>query len=98
MLRQLGDLTPERVRLVPPPGTATEQDVVDVERRENRLCELVDGTLVEKAVGFYESRLALTLEEFLLPHDLGTLSGGDMLPGFELAVARYFVRVGARRS
>ena len=32
----------------------TEKDVIEAEERENRLCELVDGTLVEKAVGFEE--------------------------------------------
>ena len=40
-------------------GTATEKDVIEAEERENRLCELVDGTLVEKAVGFEESRVAV---------------------------------------
>jgi Uma2 family endonuclease len=44
---------PERIRLEPRPGFATEDDVV-----QHKCCELVDGTLVEKAMGFYESRLA----------------------------------------
>ena len=34
------------------PGTATEQDVVAIHDRENRRCELVDGVLVEKVMGF----------------------------------------------
>ena len=45
----------------PPPGTATEQDVIDIEARESRLCELMDGVLVEKTVGIYESYLAVRL-------------------------------------
>lgn len=65
LLDRLGSIGPERVWLRPTPGTATEQDVIDVEARENRLCELVDGTLVEKAVGFYESRLAAMLIQLL---------------------------------
>jgi Uma2 family endonuclease len=65
LLEQLGNIPPERVRMHPAPGSATEQDVLDVEARENRLCELVDGVLVEKAVGYYESRLAAVLIYFL---------------------------------
>jgi hypothetical protein len=34
LLYQLGDIPPERVRLQPPPGTATEADVVAVHDRE----------------------------------------------------------------
>ena len=56
--KRLGDVPLERIRYKPAPGMATEKDVLEVETRENRLCELVDGTLVEKAVGFEESRLA----------------------------------------
>lgn len=51
MLAQLGGVPPERIRLVPLPGTATEQDVIDVEARTDRLCELIDGVLVEKTMG-----------------------------------------------
>jgi hypothetical protein len=35
--------------------------VILAEARENRLCELVDGTLVEHAMAFEESRLAAKL-------------------------------------
>jgi Uma2 family endonuclease len=69
----------ERIRLRPLPGTATEHDVLDIERRENRLCELVDGVLVEKAMGFQESILACALIEFLRafvrPRKLGLVTG-----------------------
>jgi hypothetical protein len=61
LLHQLGDIPPERVRLQPPPGTATEADVVAVHNREERLCELIDGVLVEKTIGYYESYIAATL-------------------------------------
>jgi Uma2 family endonuclease len=61
LLAQLGGVAPERVRFRPPPGTATEQDVLDLHDREGRLCELVDGVLVEKAMGFRESCLAVAL-------------------------------------
>ena len=49
LLRKLGDVPRERVRQNPPPGTATFSDL---SKPENAGCELVDGTLVEKAVGY----------------------------------------------
>ena len=89
LLKRLGSIPPERVWFRPVPGTATEQDVIDIEVRENRLCELVDGVLVEKTVGFYESRVAALLGHYLersLDHqDLGIVLGADgtlrLMPG-----------------
>ncbi len=83
LLERLGGIAPDRVRFHPPPGTATEQDVIDIERRENRLCELVDGVLVEKAMGYRESLLAgallAFLREFVVPRNLGLVTGADGL-------------------
>jgi hypothetical protein len=59
--RRLGGIPLDRIWFHPAPGTAAEKDVVEAEDRENRLCELVDGTLVEKAMGFEEARLAARL-------------------------------------
>jgi Uma2 family endonuclease len=89
LLRRLGGIAASRVRLVPTPGTATEKDVIDVHDRTNRLCELVDGVLVEKVMGFDESVYPLLLARWLLEyldrHDLGKLLGADgmvrLLPG-----------------
>jgi Uma2 family endonuclease len=81
LIRRLGDIPPARIRMNPLPGTATEQDVLDIEARENRLCELVQGVLVEKTAGHYESRIAVVLgyflETFLDRHDLGIVYGAD---------------------
>jgi Uma2 family endonuclease len=81
-LRQrLGGIPLERIWFHPAPGTATEKDVIEAEARENRLCELVDGTLVEKAIGFDESRLAVELSYLvnccLERQDLGICVGAD---------------------
>jgi len=77
LVERLGDIPLDRVRLQPPPGTATEQDIID----EDRLCELVDGVLVEKPMGLRESLLAgliLTyLRGFVDPRDLGLVTGPD---------------------
>jgi Uma2 family endonuclease len=62
---RLGQLPLDRIRLTPTPGTATEQDVLDVIDHEDRICELVDGVLVEKTMGYKESLLAMAIGEFL---------------------------------
>jgi Uma2 family endonuclease len=81
LLERFGPIPAARIRYDPPPGTATEKDVVALEARDNRLFELVDGVLVEKAMGFYESYLAMRLAQFLLAfveqHDLGIVAGAD---------------------
>jgi len=48
----LGGIPLERIQLHPQPGTATKSDVEAVGARTNRTCELIDGVLVEKALGF----------------------------------------------
>jgi Uma2 family endonuclease len=81
LLERLGGISPSRIRFRPPPGTATEADVIEIDRRGERLCELVEGVLVEKAMGFRESLLAVALAGFLrafvVPRNLGLVSGAD---------------------
>jgi hypothetical protein len=81
LVEHLGGIPPARIRLQPAPGTATAEDAFEVERKEGTLCEVIDGVLVEKAMGWYESRLALILAHFLQSyldrHDLGILTGAD---------------------
>lgn len=82
LIEQLGGIDPARVRLNPPPGTATEKDVLRAEREPQKaLCELIDGTLVEKPMGFRESSLAMwigaRLQLFVEKHDLGIVAGAD---------------------
>jgi Uma2 family endonuclease len=89
LLQRLGDIPPSRILLRPFPGTATEQDVIEAEAR-GKLCELVDGVLVEKAVGYYEDLLGSVLIELLGPfireHGLGFVLGAAGMmrpqPGF----------------
>jgi Uma2 family endonuclease len=89
LLKKLGGVPAERVLLDPPPGTAREKDVLAVEQREGRICELIDRTLVEKTTGWVESFLAMRLGHllyrFLAEHDLGIVAGADgpfrLVPG-----------------
>jgi Uma2 family endonuclease len=79
LIDQLGGVPPNRVILKPLPGTATEKDLLLRLRRTGRVCELVDGTLVEKPVGYDESSIAVKLirhlDTFAEEHDLGNVSG-----------------------
>lgn len=61
LVERLDGVPTDRIRLVPTPGTATEADVLHLADHGDRLCELVDGTLLEKAVGLEESRIASEL-------------------------------------
>ena len=63
---RLGGVPPQRICATPPPGTAVEQDVVEHACRTDRICELIDGTLVEKTMGYYESQLAVLVASALL--------------------------------
>jgi Uma2 family endonuclease len=80
-VRRLGNIPLSRVLMKPPPGLATEADLLEAERRYHRLYELVDGTLVEKGMGYQESLLAVALISFLrvfvVPRNLGVVSGAD---------------------
>jgi Uma2 family endonuclease len=81
LMIRLGGVPPERVLVHPYPGTATVQDVIDIEAKENKLCELVEGVLVEKAVGYIESALAVflggLLHAFVVPRNLGIVTEPD---------------------
>jgi Uma2 family endonuclease len=81
LLDRLGGIAPRRVLLRPPPGKATEADLLRVLEKTDRLFELVDGTLVEKVMGYGEGGLAMDigrlLGKLLDQHDLGDLVGPD---------------------
>jgi Uma2 family endonuclease len=79
VLRHLGDIPADRVRLWPWPGTATVEDALFLDAKKIAVCELVDGILVEKAMGMPESWLAAALlyfvETYLENNNIGFVSG-----------------------
>lgn len=83
MQAQLGGVPLERIRMIPPPGMATDEDALRVQDAEGRTCEVLDGVLVEKAMGFFEARIATVLasliERFLEGNNLGIVVGPDGL-------------------
>jgi Uma2 family endonuclease len=82
LLRRLGGIPLERVRFHPPPGTATEEDLLRVLDHEDVPCELIDGVLVEKPMGAKESllagRLIRVLGNFVAEHKLGEVGAPDL--------------------
>lgn len=87
VLDRLGGIAPGRILAVPPPGTATEDDLIRINARRDRLCELVDGVLVEKSPsyvgslvgGFFLNRLV----DFSRGFRFGGVTAGNAL--FRLA-------------
>ena len=81
-LASLGGVPLHRVLFDPPPGTVTGAYYEQIDGRvDDRLVELVNGTLVEKAVGMNESRVAMNLVIEMGGHvrsnKLGFIAGPD---------------------
>jgi Uma2 family endonuclease len=83
LLDRFGPIAIGRVRQNPAPGTATEDDLLDILSREKRLYELVDGILLEKAMGYEESELTvqiiILIGLFVRERGLGIVTGSDGL-------------------
>ncbi len=82
VLHRIGDVPLDRILAHPAPGEATPADVLRLcDGEPKRLCELVDGVLVEKAMGHRESRLAfwlgIQIGMYLKTNPLGILTGAD---------------------
>jgi Uma2 family endonuclease len=77
LVKLLGRIPLDRIQMKPPPGKAREADLL----KSKKLCELVEGTLVEKSMGVQESRIAFKLGyyflEYLETHDFGFITGPD---------------------
>lgn len=77
----LGEVPLERIITDPPPGTATEKDLLWFVDAGDRLVELVGGTLVGKPPGFFEAviaaRVTSALVGFVSPERLGVVTGAS---------------------
>lgn len=80
-LYELGGISSSRVRLDPSPGTASVADLLRVNESKQGLYELVDHTLVEKAMSYEASLVAgailSILRAYCVPLKLGLVSGAD---------------------
>ena len=90
LLRKLGDVPSSRVRFQPYP--ASENDVIAIQDHENRTFELIDGLLVEKAMGIRESFLAIALgsilHQFVRARKLGLVAGADGMVKLSIGLLR----------
>jgi Uma2 family endonuclease len=81
VIAHFGDIPIARIRTSSPPGHATEADVIELHDHHDRLFELIDGILVEKATGWKESELAIIiatlLRNFVSSNRLGKVFGSD---------------------
>jgi Uma2 family endonuclease len=93
LYKQIGEVPLNRILMRPAPGKATEEDVIALlDAADKRLCELVDGVLVEKAVGTKEGLLAGLIGHFiwtfLEENDLGMALGADGAVRLRLGLVR----------
>ena len=108
LLRRFGRIPAFRVRLKPPPGTATKHDLIrhNESKLKTAICELVDGTLVEKVDGVVESAIAVViihaLVSFARPRKLGKVLGADVMqrivPGLVRVPGVSFLRTAGSRG
>jgi Uma2 family endonuclease len=80
VLHDLG-VSPKRVRVKPPPGEATEADLIRIQTHEKRHYELVDGVLVEKIMGAPQAcitpDLIFAVKLYLRENDIGFIMTPD---------------------
>ena len=74
LLRRLGGIPLDRIRFDPPPGSAMEEDLIAIQGRKEGLFELVNGCIVEKAMGCREA----TVTSLLIASVGGYLRGNDL--------------------
>jgi Uma2 family endonuclease len=84
LIDQLGGVPLDRIWAPPAPGTATEEDLLKAHRHpRGKLVELVDGVLVEKAVGtregFLGGLIVIRVGLYLRQHKIGRVLPGDAL-------------------
>ena len=79
LVERFGPILLARVVWNPTPGEGCVEDVVRLNDYEKRRCELIDGVLLEKTMGFIESQIALRLGVlitlFVQEHKLGVTAG-----------------------
>ena len=89
---RVGHVPESRILAFPAPGTATEKDLFDSSITNGHACELVDGILVEKAMGFRSDYIAswilFLIASFLEKDNQGAVSGAQSPFRFKLNLVR----------
>jgi Uma2 family endonuclease len=100
LVSRLGGVPLSRILFRPAPGTATLEDVIEQDCKHDKLCELVEGVLVEKAAGLVEALLASFLVSevypFIARRNLGIVTGAsgmlELQPGLVRSPCIAFTR------
>ncbi|MGC1272400.1 MAG: Uma2 family endonuclease [Planctomycetaceae bacterium] len=75
LIARFGPIPLWRIRVDPPPGMATEADVIRIHDREDRTCELIDGILIQKDMNAFssviEAWIGSLIGAFVRPRRLG---------------------------
>ena len=81
LVERFGPIPLLRIGFDPPPGLASEADLLEIARHGDRPFELIDGVLVEKTKGNHETFLAVQLitilNLFVRENDLGLITAPD---------------------
>lgn len=89
---RLGHIPESRILSFPAPGTATVQDLLDGSITGDRLYELVDGILVEKAMGWQQGFVGMwighLIQTYLNTNNVGLVAGSDGMIRFKLDLVR----------
>lgn len=79
LAERFGPIPLARIRTTPAPGLATEEDAIALTEKKAGIFELVDGILVGKDMGAFESMIAgeilSLLRNFVRPRKLGVVLG-----------------------
>lgn len=89
---RVGHVPPARILTYPAPGTATAQDLLDSSITGGRGVELVDGILLEKAMGaradYIGAWIIILIGEFVRANNLGALFNAQCPVRFKLDLVR----------
>jgi Uma2 family endonuclease len=92
LYRRFGPIPFARIRQDPPPGYGTVDDVIRLDAHEDRFYELVDGILVRKTAGLWDSVIAMNiataLHNFICPRGLGWVAGEGGMMQLEVNLVR----------
>ncbi len=65
VMEAVGNVPGYRLRVSPAAGLATEDDLLAIHAKEGKICELIDGILVEKDMASFESAVAIVLAFYI---------------------------------
>lgn len=93
LANRFGEIPPTRICMDPPPGEATEADLLNYSDHCDRLFELVDGTLIEKTSGNFDSLIAGYIAAALANHLKAMQIGVVLGPDGQLKIKPETIRV-----